>query len=453
MTTPAPHVSDLFALDRDVSRGAGALARWRAELARDPASAADDAPLEAVRHVTGKSTYDALGELSPSAADVPLRDGLRSWIVALLLARVVGDEDVELARLAHDERGRFGGDEPKLVAFRDAVRGAVAARTIGEVRLWLEAMADVAPRLLGVARRRAEKRVEAVRRLGLAHPWETVVPAKHGAVRAAAARLLDATQDLSEAVVGPFARDGGAAAVLHAVVGRDAGEGWPARLGERWLHDVTGGASQGMRLALGTLPRAVGASSFARALGRLGFAVREASVGKATPFALGREPGARASHRLGAVFASLACDVDWQARTLGIGRRTAHAQVRVLARTALVHARLSAMRLLLGDEATFAPRDAFSELSARVLGASLDPSLLGWPAARDDEPSRFVALLESLDVAVALRDRFDVDWIRNPRAWTHLRAISALPSTEPIAEGALDAAATRLARALEALIG
>jgi hypothetical protein len=455
MTTSDAHVTDLFSLDREVARGAAALVRWRDELARDAEAAGGHAPLEAVRRVTGKATYDALGSFEPSLADVPLRDALRSWVVALLLARVVHDEDVELAKARGEARGRFAGEPPALVSFRQAWRAVAAARTVAEARLWLATAAECGPEIADVARRRADKRLEAVRRLGLSHPGEIVVPTKHAALRSAAERLLDATQDLSDDVLEPLVRDGqGPAAVLHAAVGREAGEGWPARLGERWLHDCFGAMLQGLRPVLPALPEALGASSFARALGAMGFAVRDACVGKATPFVLGHDPGSRASHRLGAVFAGLAGDVDWQTRTLGIGRRAAGAQARVLGRTALVHVRLSAARLLLGDEAAFAPRDRFEELGGRVLGASLDGRLRGaWPAARDDEASRFVGLLEAYDLAATLRDRFDVDWVRNPKAWAHLRATSSLASREPLEAASLDAAATGLARALEAVVG
>jgi len=455
MTTPDAHVTDLFSLDREVARGAAGLARWRRELARDAEVAGEEAPLEVVRRVTGKATYDALGLLAPSLADVSLRDALRQWVVALLLARVLHDEDVELAKARGDARGRFAGEPPALVSFQQACRSVASGRTVAEVRLWLAAAAECGPALAEIARRRADKRLEAVRRLGLAHPWETVVPAKHAALRSAAERLLDATQDLSDAVLAPLLRDGqGPAAVLHAAVGREAGEGWPSRLGERWLHERFGAMLQGLRPVLPVLPEALGASSFARALGAMGFAVRDACVGKATPFVLGRDPGSRASHRLGAVFASLAGDVEWQTRALGLGRRVAGAQARVLVRTALVHLRLSAARLLLGDEAGFAPRDRYDELGVRVLGAKLDARLLGaWPAARDDEAARFVAMLEAHALAATLRDRFDVDWVRNPKAWAHLRAVSSLASREPVEAPSLDAAVTSLARALETVVG
>jgi hypothetical protein len=453
--TELAHVTDLLSLDREVARGAAALARWRGELARDVEAAAEQYPLGPVRRVTGKATYEALGALTPSLADVPLRDALREWVVALLLARVVRDEDVELGRASSDPRARFPGEPPALVSFRQAWHALAASRTVAEARLWLDAAAECGPELSEITRRRAGKRLEAVRRLGLAHPWETVVPVKADALRAAALRLLDATQDASDALVKPLLRDGGGpAVVLHAAVGREAGEGWPARLGERWLHDLFGASLQGLRPVLPALPQALGASSFARALGMLGAAVRDASVHHATPFTLGHDAGGRASHRLGFVFAALAVDETWQTRALGVGRRAAGAQARVMGRTSLLHARLSAARLLLGDDADVAPRALFDELGARVLGASLDGRLRGaWPAARDDEAARFVALLEAHELSADLRDRFDVDWYRNPRAWMYLRVVSSLASREPVEEASLLASAEGLSRALERVLG
>jgi hypothetical protein len=271
-------------------------------------------------------------------------------------------------------------------------------------------------------------------------------------MRATARRLLDATEDLARAVWKEAKL--GAAEVLHSAVARDAPEGWPAHLTTRWLNDVCGAALGGLRFDLPALPAALGAASFARALYALGFATRLAAAPSAMPFALGRAPGARVAHRLGFVFAGLAADVTWQVRALDLPRRTAQRQARVLARTALLDARLHAARLLLGDDDAPAPRDLFDELGARLFGARLDPRLRGaWPRARDDEPARFVALVESLAFARALRDGFDVDWFRNPRAGKHLRAVSAAPASEPCDPEALLAGVEGLARAFEEALG
>ena len=449
---PDARVEDLVSLDRDVARASAALGRWRSQLARDPEAHADEDPLEPVRRVAGKSTWEALRDLAPTAAEAPLRDALLPWVGALTLARLSREDDVAWARAAAEARAPYDGEPPGLVSWRDAWRGVVAARTPGEGGQWLASAGAVGEALAAVARARAEKREEIARRLGYAHPWELLGVGTTAVACAEARRLLDATEDLARAVW-KGAR-GGAAEVLHGAVGREAGEGWPAHLAQRWLEEGFGAALAGLRVELPPLPVALGAASFARALGLLGFATRVAMAPAAMPFAVAQAPGARAAHRLGFVFGGLASDVEWQVRALGLGRRTALRQARVLARAALLHARLHAARVLLGGATTHAPRDLFDELGARLFGAPLDARLRGaWPRVRDDEPARFVALVDARAFAGALRDRFDVDWFRNPRAWAHVRAISAVPAAEPFDATALASGVELLARAFEGALG
>jgi hypothetical protein len=455
-------VQDLLALDRDASRGWAALLRWREALARDPEAHADKQPLEAVRRVAGKSTWDALGALAPSAADAPLRDALRRWVYALVQARIGHDDEVAWARAASEARARYQGERPRLVSWRDAWRGVATSRTGAETGLWLDAAADVAAPLAAIARSRAERRVEVARRLGLEHPWSPQLSLPPGAIRRLALEVLDATEDLSRAIWGEhLGARAGAALVLHAAVGRDASEGWPSRITAHWIEDTIAPGGRGARVDLPALPAAVGAASFARALRAFGFAVRSslALAGSAGPplFSLAREPGFVAAHRLAWVFGALPADAHWQQRTLGLGRRTALAQARVLARTALFEARLQAARALLGDDAAAATGDTFDEVTMRVFGAPLDPRLRGaWPAAREDEPARLVALLQARPFSAGLRDRFDADWYRNPRAWSEMRAMASAPAHEPIEPTALpslEAGAQALARAFEEALG
>jgi hypothetical protein len=460
-------VQDLLSFDRDVARGARALAAWRAAVASAPDEHANDEPLEPVRRVAGKSAWDALAALAPSAADAPLRDALRPWVYALTQARIGLRDDVAWARAASAPRGRLGGDAPRQVSWREAWRGMVAAGSPAQAGLWLDAAADTAPLLAEAARTRAARRAEVARRMGLDHPWAPIVSVAPGDLRAAARRFLDATDDLSHAVgKGAPGDAGGPGAVIHAAVAREAGHGWPAHLTPRWLQDAFAPGTRAMRrgLDLPPLPPALGAASFARALYAFGFALRAGpergapSASGRSPFALARPPAFVAAHRFGFVFAALAADAEWQARALGLGRRAALAQARVLGRTALFDARLHAVRLLLGDEASFAPRAAFEELGARLFGAPLDARLCGaWPAARDDEPARLLALLDVTSFAAGLRDRFDADWFRNPRAWEDLASRADGPAKDPedapADAAALSSKADALAHAFEGALG
>jgi hypothetical protein len=445
-------VDDLGSLDRDVRRAVTELVRWRARLARDPEESADVDPIEPVRRVAGKTTLEALRRLSPPVADAPLRDALVRWVGTLTLARLVRDDDVAWARGATERRARFLGEPPRLATWREAWRGVVEAKSAAEARLWLETAAEVGETLAATVRMRAEKRAELATRLGWAHPWDLLGLGDVGVLRAGARQLLDATEDLARAV----GKDTppGAAAVLHAAVARDAAEGWPAHLTTRWLNDVCSPALGGLSFDLPSLPAVLGAASFARALTALGFAASSAAVPSAMPFALGRAPGARVAHRLGFVFGALVTDVTWQMRALDLPRRTAQRQARILARTALLDARLHAACLLLGDDAAPTPRDLYEELGARLFGVALDPRLRGaWPRARDDAPARFVALVQSLAFGRSLRDGFDADWFRNPRAGRHLRTLSAAPALETHDPTELAAGVQGLARAFEGALG
>jgi hypothetical protein len=455
-------VQDLLALDRDASRGWAALERWRQALAGDPETHADDHPLEPVRRVTGKSTWDALGALAPSAVHAPLRDALRRWVYTLMQARIGHDDDVAWARAASEARGRYEGERPRLVSWRDAWRGIVASRTSTEAALWLEAAAEAAAPLASIARSRAERRVEVARRLGLEHPWSPGIALSPADMARLALRVLDATDDLSRAVwreeLGARA---GAAALLHAAMGRHASHGWPSRITARWIEEIVAPGGRGLRIELGVLPAALGAASFGRALRAFGYAVRASqsltgSAGSAL-FSLSREPAFVAAHRLGWVFGALPTDSGWQRRALGVGGRTALAQARVSARTALLEARLQAARVLLGDDAVPVTRDRFDEISVRLFGAPLDARMCGaWPAAREDEPARLLALLQARPVWGGLRERFDADWYRNPRAWDEMRAQASAPAHEPIDASplaVLESGAQALARAFEEALG
>jgi hypothetical protein len=427
---------DLRAIDGDVARAAANLERWRTRILADATTAEDDDPFEGVRHVAAKSTRDGLRELPVSAADEPLRRGLVRWVGVLIEARVGLIDDARWAEAANAASVRYDGDEPRTVSWREGWRELVAARSAGEARRWLTAIADAAPAIASVERAAAARRLEVTRRLGFDHPWnaeERQLPADARDLSASARAWLDATDDLARAERRAIAREGAdAPVVLHAAMARTASDGWPARLTPQWFDDVFGKGPRGLPIRAAVWPRPLGAASFVRALVAFGRAVRIASVPRALPFALGQDPCSLAGHRLGAVFGALGADPEFHARGLHTGRRTAAAQARALAATILVDTRLEAARLLLGDDARPAPADLFEEVTTRVFGAPMDSRLSGaWPRRRNDEPERWTAILEARAAREWLRDRFDVDWFRNPRAWDELRASDLPRSLSP----------------------
>jgi hypothetical protein len=467
-----PHVQDLVGLDRAVARAARALDRWRAAIARGDEEAADDDPFDDAREASGKSTWIALGELSVSAADEPLRAALRRWVLALTYARIGRVDELTWARETADPRGRYEGlrQRPAAsasraspapgttrgghVSWREAWRGAASAPSPGETGLWLEAAASASPPLSPVRQNITARRIEVARRMGLSHPWEQRVPVAAGPLRDSAARFLERTGDLSRAVWRESLGDEpGAAAIVHAATAREAGDGWPARLTPRWLEETFGLGLRGMNPDLPPLPETVGAASFARAMILFGHAFRAASVPSSMRFSLAREPWFVGAHRVGSLFGALSFDPHFHARVLGLGARRAGAQARVLARTALFEARLSAARLRLADSED--ARDAFEEVTMGLFGSPIDARFRGaWPAARDDEPARWLGLLSAPSLQRGLRETYDADWFRNPRAWTHLRSLGEFPAYEAIeGEGSLAADGDALVRAFEEALG
>jgi hypothetical protein len=446
-------IADLFSLDRDMGRTFAALEAFRETLASNPTAAVDD-PFEGVRHVAGKSTWDALGELSPSRADVPLRDALRRWVSAFIQARLGLGTEREWALQAAAARGRFAGDSPRLVSWREAWRGLTSSRNASEAQLWLDAAAQGGASLAAVARSRTIRRVEVAHRMGRDHPWDDLVQASPGALREAAFLLLRETEDLAIASREEAQEGESPASAFFAAAAREASSGWPARLTHTWLQEAFRGEPRDLVPPMGALPRPTGAASFARALYQFGFAVRLAVTPASLPFSLAREPAFVEAHRFACLFGALSTDPEFQVRVLGLGKSTARAQARVLARTVLFEARSRAARLLLGDDAAFAPDDLYPELTVRLFGSPLDERLQGaWPAARDDEPARFIAMLQVTAFRRELRDRFDVDWFHNPRAWGYLREQGGGPAREPLAPDALATSPEGLARELEEALG
>jgi hypothetical protein len=452
-------VEDLLSLDRDVARAATALSRWRASLALEPDSYAEESPIEPVRHIATRSTWLALGASTAVSADASLREGLRRWVYALLQARLAHDDEVAVARARTRPQAIVERDGSRLVSWADAWRGALGARTVEETSKWLDAAKAAAGDVRSPLLRRAQRRVEIARRLGLEHPWAPIVRVSPEALRASAAAFLDATDEMSREVWSESVRgadaESGPPGRLRASMARDAGDGWPARLTQRWLHDVFHASSGGLVVDVPALPARLGAASFGRALCTFGYAVRLAVSSRSMPFALAREPAFVAAHRLAYVFGALAADPEFHGRVLNVSRRVAAAQARTLARTALQEARLQAARILLADDVTPASRAHFEEITARLLGAPLDDALRGaWPDARDDEPARWVGLIEAVGLRTAFRDRFDVDWFRNPRAWSDLREQGAAAADEAFPSApAVTAQVEALARAFEGALG
>jgi hypothetical protein len=235
--------------------------------------------------------------------------------------------------------------------------------------------------------------------------------------------------------------------VLARGLAHEAADGWPRQLSLRSLHDLLGSADwlSGLRIDLGDLPAPLSAASFARGLLRLGAAWCEALAPTEQPFSIAHDPFglARATH--GALFGGLTCSAAFLKRRLGLGKERAVSHARALSQSALLFARLLALRVLLAEPALAGPRslaEAFSEHATTTLG--FEPragaaGLLFRPRLGDAQRLAGVFLAASRESELA--EEHDDDWFRNPRAIEQLRAETRVTpatscATEQLANGA-----------------
>ena len=473
---------DLPSLDRDVRRAAQRLEQLRQWLALGTTEAREKArsfdPFDGVRHAAVKGTYEALGTQTPSLLDVPLRDGLRRWVHELLQARVGGDlvltdadEENELdPRLSASQLAELKAQELARVAvgpgeppsskdttshvahtYRAAFRAIVSSPSAGLAAAALTRAGELSLRVAAVRKERRERRFEAARRLGLAHPSAL---ASSLDVRALAIELLDATEPLSVALLKRARKDADgpwrASSAIQLALGHGAQQGWPAHLGQRWLDEAfVAIAPRGVEI--GPLPEPLGSATFLRAATTWGFALRTSGTPRSLPFALARDPYPVPAHRFGYAIASVVAEPAFQRRALDLPARTATAQARVLRTTMFLHARTAAARVVLSADET-SSASTFEEMTSRVFGAPLPASMRdAWPDPRPGEPAQLLGLLSTQAFLRDLVHRYDEDWFRNPKAGKHLTSLACGPAfdLEPLSR----TAGPDLARAFEEAIG
>jgi hypothetical protein len=464
-------VTDYRSLDAEIQRAVRARAAFRAELVRDPDVAEAAHALAAFRRVSSRTTFGALAAHTPVSFDVPLRDALRRYVAELTIARVAQPQEVALAKAMLKPSAPFALGRGVRISFFDALRGVVLSAPPIEARAFLSAAAERGPEIASAARALAEVRFEAAQQLGLARPSELTQTVPRADLSSFAEAFLAHTDAAAAHVItearareDQHHRAPDPTLAIRIAVARDAREGWPARLTPRWFFDVFASGygsssslelTRGLNVTLPRLPSAVGASSFARALASFGYALADAGAAASLPFVLGHDPSFVRAHRFALVFGALPTSESFQRRTLGLAQSDARDQARILARAALIDARILVARFLLSDDSRLASRDTFEELTERAFGAPLPPELtLAWPQVRGDEAAKLAALASVEPLHHELIARFDDDWFRNPRAAMHLRALASAPAREDVDAPAAfgEHAAIDLARTFEGAI-
>jgi hypothetical protein len=451
-------------LDREVARAAALLLRARADQ-RLGASPDPENPLALDRRVSSRATYTELAPSPPAAGkapllppdpalhDIALREALRAWLYALTLERVLWEDTVRFETALRDESILIDhADLGRLRASpRSLLHKVLAEPVSARRRLFAEALEGGASAAADAARILAERRAEASLRLP-ADPDAFEIPCDPpGALSRVAEALLRRTEPLLEREPGAY-HD-----VIAASLGREQGGGWPARLAPRWIEEIfrPTGLTEGLRIEIGPLPQALGASSFARALAAFGAALADADGPLRAAFTLARSPFDLRRARRAALFGGLPGDPIFTVRALGLGRGRARDQARAVARALLRHLRLDAARVLLRGVLLLPERaraQRFEELTAEALGAPIPAVLAGVvPRLGPGDPTALMGSLLAARDRRQLIERFDEDWFRSPHAARAIREEDGvLPASLRTSSAALEAGLDELIRSLEA---
>lgn len=444
----------LHLVDREVRKADERVREAREELRRrGPAAASSQNPLEAMRRVSSKASFE---ELSERASD-PIAAGLRAWVYALTLERVLWADTVRLATAWHEEAIELHEPEAVRLSARALLERTLAETAPGMRRALAGALAKGAGRVADAAHILADRRAEATRLLGVASADDVEIPCDPpSSILDIAHRLLKETAPLL------LERTKGAASwdeVIAAALAREATAGWPARMSARWLeeHLRPSGLTDGLSIRLGPLPSPLGATSFALAFARFGRAFAEAALPESAPFALARPPFELRAPRRSALFAGLLADPVFHARALGLGRDKARDQARSIAAGLLISLRLAAAKVRLRG-ALLLPlakrRDRLEEESERALGAPIPGLLAGVvPELSPRDPADLAGFVLAARDRREFVERFDDDWFRSPHAARAIREEQAvLPASPRASAESLSDALTDLVRALESTL-
>lgn len=433
-------------LDRRVAEADALGVRALRDLRRSGSVRLDE--LTATRPV---STLSMLRELGERAGREPLADALAAWVRKLTLRRVLfGDlarfESAWAAPTLTDDALSSSRFSPKR-----ALSEVLTCAEPGLRARWARALEAGALGALEAARLLGERQAEAARQLGL-DGVDALLPCDD---RAGVDRAAELVLEKTATYAAPRASWDAAVA---ACLARDAHRGWPAHLTSAWAHGLVRktGLVDGLVLELGSLPRPLGAASFARALARLGHAFARASAPRSAPFSLAMRPFDLRCHRRAALFGSLAADPVFCHRALGLGRVEARDQARQVARALVLTLRLDAARVLVRGMFTQAARDRqglWEGSTERALGASIPASLAGLvPRSSIEDGARFMGTLLGMTDRRVLIERFDEDWFRSPHAAQALRDEQATLAASANADQAtLTQGVSDLVRALDAL--
>jgi hypothetical protein len=445
---------DVTALLRDLARAVPRARGHVIALRRRPDTVHGIDLFGPLRWVSTQSTFEILR----SRKDDPAAPYLAAWTYALLALRVNQPALVAAAIARKTPTLQVEHPVPETISLDDATLRFLRPGPALVRRELERGLPDASAEVVSAERIAWERHAEIARRLGLGAPDDLLFPIPLADVEKAAEATLVATEDPAREA---FAGAPSALEIVHRGGSPEADVPWPRDLSAGTLHDLFRGEAGWLDvpdLDVGELPRGICGASFTRAFARFGARWADAAASRERPFALAHHPGGLARLRTGALVGSLLSSSLFLVRVLGFSRPEAERTVRAQARVLLTATRLAAARVLLrGTALSGNPRRIAEDGADHVARAlTLRPSAslsLAVPRLRFDDPIRLVAMLLAASDVVSLRDSFDEDWFKNPRALVHLRdGLGRSPrldvTTEELSSGTADLArtlATRLA--------
>ncbi len=432
MESPSPEL-DPFRLSAELEKAASRLAAFKRGLST---GSAQSHPF-GVSEFPGLSTYRQVSRLHLSD---PLREPLLRAIVRLTDERVNIPWAVQDAQLEFVEKHVIHQPSEELVTLAEIRRRAFMGKE-WERGPYFKTLGLLESRLSAHRVGRLARSLEVSARLGvdLSAFYNPVASSDEEGeskkIGHFAQRILQKTQDQAENFIQP-----GWSAFVDAAVAREAGEGWPARLAPDSLRQLLSAKElfRGVVIDPGELPLRHFPMSFPRAAAQVGQALSRALAPRDLPAVVSHDLEDLRGHQIGQLFLLWTMSAPFLRRKLGLSRTHVDSSVRALTCALLAHARLSAARLLLLEEAVLgseALRAQFCELSISLVGEELPAnSALARFRVRGDERARFAGLLSALDAFRELRETYNDDWFDNPRAQEDLRSRLMLPPfvrTEP----------------------
>jgi hypothetical protein len=445
----------LHLVDREVEQAERRARDAREDLLRrGPKAASSRNPLEDARRVSSKASFE---ELTERALTDPVAAGLRPWVYALTLERVLWKDTVRLATALHEDVIELHEPEAARLSPRTLMERLLAETSAGRRRAYASGLAKGAGGVADAAHILADRRAEAARLLGVPSPDDLEIPSDPpSAAVTVADRLLKATDPLVRDALGSGSSWD---EVIALALARDATSGWPARISSRWIQEQlrASNLTEGLAIDLGPLPEPLGATSFALAFARFGRAFAEAALSHSAPFSLARPPFELRASRRSALFGGLLADPVFGFRALGLSRDRAREQARSIARGLAISLRLTAAKVRLRGSLLLPlarRRERLEEETERALGSPIPGPLAGvLPKLSPRDPADLLGYVLAARDRRELVERFDEDWFRSPHAARALREEQAvLPASHRVTEQVVLEALTDLERGLETVL-